>query len=360
MHTRIIIAEGWLENMSERVHEPSDASAWRRTAVAFATAAAFLVAACGRGTEVGSAVARTGKAAEVVYATGIVEPVYWAKVTALQRKRIVEMCSCEGNPVKKGDVLARLDDNEERAVLTELQARLARLKDDVSRTNTLVERNIASRTSLEEKQTQVSEQEARIAAQKDRITDLELRSPIDGVVLRRDGEVGEIAGTGTADTLFWVGRQRPLRLSAEVNEEDILKVAQGQKTLLRHEGHTSTPLTGTVDRITPKGDPQTKTFRVYILLPDDTPLRIGMSVEANIIVGEADHAVLVPAEAVLDNKVLKIVDGRAKTTTVETGIRGSGMVQIRSGIKAGDVVVSPFADSLKDGAQVRTTGAGRG
>ena len=115
--------------------------------MAIALAATLFLAACGRGSEVGSAVARVGDAAEVVYATGVVEPVYWAKVTALQRKRIVEMCPCEGAAVKKGDVLARLDDIEERAVLSELEARLARLHDDVARTTTLVERNIVSRTA---------------------------------------------------------------------------------------------------------------------------------------------------------------------------------------------------------------------
>ena len=51
-----------------------------------------------------------GDAAEVVYATGIVEPVHWAKIVALQRKRVVELCRCEGEPVKKGEILARLDD----------------------------------------------------------------------------------------------------------------------------------------------------------------------------------------------------------------------------------------------------------
>jgi len=82
-----------------------------------------------------------GDAAEVVYATGVVEPRYWAKVSALSRKRIVEMCQCEGQSVRKGDVLARLDDNEEKALLTELQARRDRLQQDAERMKPLVDRN---------------------------------------------------------------------------------------------------------------------------------------------------------------------------------------------------------------------------
>ena len=51
-------------------------------------------------------------AAEIVYATGVVEPLRWAKVLALSRKRIVWICDCEGKVVKKGDVLVKLDDGE--------------------------------------------------------------------------------------------------------------------------------------------------------------------------------------------------------------------------------------------------------
>ncbi len=227
-----------------------------------------------------------GTAAEVVYATGLVEPRTWARVTALARKRIVDTCRCEGKIVAKGEVLARLDDLEEKAVLSEIVARHARTKEDVDRLRGLVERNVTSRVTYEDKLTQLRELEARISAQKDRIYDLELRAPMDGVVLRRDGEVGEITGTGTNDVLFWIGQPKPLRIVADVNEEDIAKVKQGQRVLLRHEGFQSAALSATVDEITLKGDPATKTFRVYFALPDDSPLMIGMSVEANVIVRE--------------------------------------------------------------------------
>ncbi len=294
-----------------------------------------------------------GDAAEVVYATGVVEPRYWAKVSALSRKRIVEMCQCEGQSVRKGDVLARLDDNEEKALLTELQARRDRLQQDAERMKPLVDRNITSRVSYDDKLTQVREYEARIAAQKDRIQDLQLRAPADGVVLRRDGEVGEIAGTANADVLFWVGQPKPLRIVAEVNEEDIAKVREGQKVLLRHEGFKSAPLEATIGEITPKGDPSTKTFRVYFALPDDTPLKIGMSVEANIVVREARGVTLVPAEAVRDGQVMAIdEDGRLKRTAVTIGIKGARMVEISGGLSPGRPIVSTFLPDLEDGARV--------
>ncbi len=313
-----------------------------------------------RGPLVGVVAATRGDAAQVVYATGIVEPVHWAKIVALQRKRVVEICTCEGEPVKKGEILARLDDAEERAVLTEIEARLERLRADAARLARLVESNVSSRIAYEEALTQVREYEARIEAQQDRIENLALRSPMDGIVLRRDGEVGEIAGTAANEALLWVGQARPLRVVAEVNEDDIVQVKPTQRVLLRHEGHAGGPLAATVERLTPKGDPETKTFRVYLLLPNDTPLMIGMSVEANIIVQEAKDVVLVPAEAIVDDMVQVAENGRVARRRVEVGIRGSGLVELRSGAAAGDRVLSPFQEDLDDGARIRPSEADAG
>ncbi|HRK19171.1 MAG TPA: efflux RND transporter periplasmic adaptor subunit [Hyphomicrobiaceae bacterium] len=325
-----------------------------------ALAAAFVMM---RGTVVKTQVAKRGSIAEVVYATGTVEPVHWAKVASLQRKRIVWICSdCEGRQVKQGEVLARLDDVEEKALLAELEARLKRVQEDAARIETLVQRNVTARTTYDEKLTQVREFEARVAAQRDRIKDLELKAPMDGYVLRRDGEIGEIAGTATNDVIFWIGEKSPLRIVSDVNEEDILRVSEGQDVLLRHDGQANRALTAKVQSITPKGDPQSKTFRVFLALPSDTPLKIGMSVEANIIARRIADALILPAEAVSsDGNVQVVENGRVRWVKVETGVRGTTGLEIRGGLADGARVVVPFTPSLKDGARVRPeTVAGSG
>jgi RND family efflux transporter MFP subunit len=306
--------------------------------------------------EVATVAPERGSAAEVVYATGVVEPQRWAKVISLQRKRIVDICACEGQPVKAGDVLARLDDYEERAALAEMEARRNRIDLDTQRIKGLLDRNAATQTSYDQSVTQLQEIEARISAQKDRIADLQLRAPMDGVVLRRDGEIGEIAGTGANDVLFWVGQPRPLRVVADVNEEDIPRVKPGQKVLLRNEGFKGTTLDSSVGDITPKGDPATKTFRVFLTLPDDTPLRIGMSVEANIVTREKADALLLPAEAVADGAVFVVEGDRLRRTPVTVGIRGTRMIEILSGVREGDRIASPVPSGLRDGARIRLKG----
>ena len=336
---------------------------WLPRALALLLVAAVLAGAAwwwvdGRLPTVQTVLTKRGTAAAVVYATGAVEPVYWAKVVSLNRKRIVDICRCEGQAVKKGDVLVRLDDTEEQAVLRELTARRDRLQEDVDRLKSLLDRRIISQTTYDDKLTQLREYEARVAAQNDRIADLKLRAPMDGVVLRRDGEVGEIAATAASDVLFWVGKPEPLRVVAEVNEEDILSIREGQAVLLRHEGHDGGPLEATVDRITPKGDPESKTFRVYLGLPKDTPLKTGMSVEANIVVREAKDVLLVPAEALNGEAVYVIADGRLRRQPVEPGVRGTRMVEIKSGLSEGQRLVSPAPRDLSEGARVKASDPG--
>src|SRR5579864_1567228 len=103
----------------------------------------------GRGPEVAAAAAKRGTAVEIVYATGGVEPVRWAKVASLIRDRIIEVCDCEGKPVKKGDVLARLDDRQVQAGLKELKAREDFLQREMSRVSELIARNIATTQAYE-------------------------------------------------------------------------------------------------------------------------------------------------------------------------------------------------------------------
>src|SRR6516164_9697530 len=70
---------------------------------------------------------------EAIYGTGTVEPQRWAKVVPLQRRRLVELCSCEGQNVKAGQVLGRQDDAEERSVLHELELNNDQLQRDLTR-----------------------------------------------------------------------------------------------------------------------------------------------------------------------------------------------------------------------------------
>jgi hypothetical protein len=177
-----------------------------------------------------------------------------------------------------------------------------------------------------------------------------LRAPLAGMVLRRDGEVGEIVGP--TDVLYWIGEPTPMHLVAEINEEEIPKIAVGQTALLRTEAFADQALPATVSQITPKGDPTRKTFRVYLRLPPDTPLRIGMTCEANIIYREKAAAMVVPAEAVSNNTLQVVEAGRISRIPVSVGVKGTRTVEVIGGVSPNAVVLTPARPDLADGARV--------
>jgi multidrug efflux pump subunit AcrA (membrane-fusion protein) len=144
-----------------------------------------------------------------------------------------------------------------------------------------------------------------------------------------------------------------MHVVAEVNEEEINRLAVGQKAFLRSEAFPGQALHASVSQITPKGDPTRKTFRIYLLLPNDTPLRIGMSVEANIIVREKPAAIVVPAEAVAGDTVQTIDQGRIVRVPVKVGIRGSRNVEVIGDVARGTAVLSPIRTDLAAGTRVR-------
>ena len=92
-------------------------------------------------------------------------------------------------------------------------------------------------------------------------------------------------------------------------------------------------------------------------LPDDTPLKPGMSVEANIVTREKENALLVPADAVQGSAVFVVEGSRVKKRIVTIGIRGTRAVEVLDGLKDGERVVSPAAAALADGARVRVQAA---
>lgn len=330
----------------------------RRIAVLMAAVVAVALGAAtyyfyfGNGPVVKVTAAAVGSVSETVYGSGTVEPVQWAKVVPLARRRLVQLCRCEGLSVKKGQVLGQQDDAEERSQLDELNAKHDQLVRDLQRAEDDHKHNKISDTEYEHRQTAANESQSQIAAQKARLDALVLRAPMDGMVLRRDSEVGEIVGP--TEVLYWVGNPAPLQIVAEINEEEITKIAVGQIAYLANEAFSGQALRASVSQITPKGDPTKHTFRVYLLLPSDTPLRIGMTVEINIVFREKKDAILVPNEAVANNAVEVVEDGRIRRVPVSLGVHGSRTVEVIGDVAPGALVVTPARIDLKTGSRVRS------
>jgi RND family efflux transporter MFP subunit len=268
------------------------------------------------------ATASIGPAVQAVYATGNVEPVHWARVGPAVRARITAVLVEEGARVEAGQPM-----------------------------RTRVARDVASRAALDRAEAEARAVRAVAEAAQRRLDDYIVRAPSAGIVLRRDAEVGEVVDTPAA--LFWVGEPKPLRITAEVDEEDIAQIREGQRALLRADAFAGQVLNATVTQITPKGDATRKAYRVRLALPDDTPLMIGMTVEANIVLRETATAVLIPPAALRGDHVFIAQGEVARLRRVTAGVQGPRAVEIRQGLAAGDIVVLDPPQGLTDGQAIR-------
>ena len=208
----------------------------------------------------------------------------------------------------------------------------------------------------ERDRTQSALQEARAAyavAEKQR-KEYTLTAPADGLIIRRDGEVGEVIAVN--QPVFYMSCCAPLRITANIDEEDMPLVAVGQSVLIRADAFPGKTFSGTVDAITPKGDATARNFRIRIGLPADSPLFIGMSTEINIVVGVDNQAWLLPATALRDGKVWLVRDGRLEQVAVVTGPANGDKIAIKSGLAPYDKVVTAPGENLKQGEKRRIAG----
>jgi RND family efflux transporter MFP subunit len=189
---------------------------------------------------------------------------------------------------------------------------------------------------------------------------MSLTAPADGLVIKRDGERGQYIPAGQA--VFFLSCCAPLRVTAEVDEEDIARVRQGQKVVMHADALPHEVFDGTVTEVTPKGDPVSRSYRVRIGIADPSRFRVGMTVDVNLIVAERADALLVPTTAVQDKSVWLVSEGRLRRQPVRVGAAGSGRTEILEGLAQDARIVDAPDPRLEEGrrAQVRDPGAQEG
>jgi len=292
-----------------------------------------------------------GPAVRAIYATGTVEPTIMLPIAPRAVGRLLELQVDEGDSVLKGQALARLEDADLQRTVDELDARARFAKAQLDRAQTLLDRGLG--TVLERDRARSEWQAADAAAARARALRgfMTLTAPADGRILQRDGEVGQLIPAN--QPVFYFSRHAPLRVEAEVDEEDILLVQIGQRVLIRAPALPDQVLEGAVAHITPKGNPVTRGYRVRIEFADETPLRIGMTAEVNIVVAERPNALLAPSTAVRDGQVWVVHEGRLRRQAVETGIAGEARTEILSGLTENDLLVVSPPTGLTEGRRAR-------
>lgn len=279
--------------------------------------------------------------------------------------RVVEMAVEEGDHVRAGQVLARMEDAvpaaqlaQAEAAVTEAEAALEIARAELRRAVELARSQNTPRQTLEQRQSTARQAEARLAATRAsrdeaaaRLEQTRLRAPTDGIVLRRSALLGSVVSLG--QEMVRLLRDGQLELDARVPELDLAAVAPGQPVQVSHGSHV---VVGKVRAIAPVVAPETRLGTAHITLPADSGLRPGMFARAEI---QADAApvLTVPQEAVLfrdGGPAAFVLQGdRVVLRALTTGMRRDGWVEVTSGLDAGERVVTRGGGFLADGDRVR-------
>jgi multidrug efflux system membrane fusion protein len=292
-----------------------------------------------------------GPAVEAVYATGTVEAATMVPIAGRVTSTLASVEADEGDHVAEGQLLARFDDRDLQAVLRQLQAQEAYAQQEYERNQRLQQTGAVSESTFDRAYSEWLAAKAATARAAAEASYMELRAPIDGTIVKREGEVGELIPANQA--IFWLTRDAALRIATEVDEEDIARVAVGQDVLIRADAFEGSIFAGRVQSITPMGDPVARTYRVRIALVGETPLLIGMTAETNIVIRRDEDALLLPSGAVDAGRVWRVVDGRLEARPVSVGVQGGGRVEILSGVAMEDRIVAAPDASLEPGLRVR-------
>ncbi|SEP70293.1 HlyD family secretion protein [Faunimonas pinastri] len=272
-----------------------------------------------------------------------------------------------GDAVKKGDVLAELDDSllraqvaQQQAAIAEAQANADYAEADVDRARLLSGNSDISRQTMQQREATLKTSQAKIQQAQASLSELQAKlaqtrivAPADGTVSQRKALIGTVASAG--GELFHLIRDNRLEVQAKVPEAELPGIAAGQSATARDAAGNT--FTGSVRKVGPVVDAATRLGTVYVALPQDTTMKPGMFARVEIST-EPRLTLTVPESALVwrngASSVFAVASGNtAKLLPVTTGARQNGRVAIDGDVSPGDRVVVSGAGFLNDGDAVR-------
>jgi HlyD family secretion protein len=352
----------------------------------------------------------------IISASGEVKPKKNINISAQVPGRIIKIGVVEGQDVKAGDFLLKLDSTQYEAIadrdqnfiraansdLIQAEARLQRDKNVYERQAKLFNEQLISNDQLETAKAQydissaqtnairfqIKQAEASLKSTIDNLNKTTYSSPIEGVITSLRVEEGEVAIIGTMNNpgtvLLTIADLSVMEVEVEVDETDVIGAGLGQESNIRVDAFPETVFKGKVTEIGSSALQRTtgsvstqesKDFKVVITLENPSKkLKPGLSASADIIVAEKKQALAVPISALVlrdkaaddasastaqkdEEGVYSVENGRVKFQPVGKGITGGMMIEITSGLKEGqDIVTGPYASlrDLKDGVLIKT------
>jgi membrane fusion protein (multidrug efflux system) len=274
-----------------------------------------------------------------------------AKVGGEIRQLLVE----EGDEVKKGQVLARLDGERLKLELNESEAKLRKLQRDYERNVELQAKGLISDGDFEKIKFEMEALEAAFNLASLELDYTQIRAPINGVIAERFVKIGNTINEGVA--LFRVTSLDPLVAYLHVPEREYRNIKAGQPVGIEIDALRGETIIAAVSRVSPVVDPQTGTFKITVEISDEKRrMKPGMFGRVSVIYDVHENALQIPRSALVENEgaasVFVVDDDRALRRAVDTGYGNRGMIEIVSGLQEGDQVVTVGHASLKQDSRV--------
>ncbi len=278
-------------------------------------------------------------------------------------RRVERLLVEEGDRVRKGQVLLRLQDDEQKTTLDKVDSELRKVEREYERQKRLHEQGFLSEEDFSNATYQIEQLKFRQVEARRDLSYTAVRAPIGGTVTRRDVSLGDFVTHN--QPLFEVVDFDSIVARVFVPEKDLVFLHEGQLARLSAPSLGGADHSGKVERLAPVVDPQTGTVKVTVAISDKSGLRPGLYVDVELVTAAHETALLVPKRAlVYDEEQIFVYrmkgNDRVERVLLRPLLEDKTFVEPVAGFSPGDRVVVAGQAGLKDGAQVRVVASSAG
>ncbi|AXA91746.1 efflux RND transporter periplasmic adaptor subunit [Massilia sp. YMA4] len=305
--------------------------------------------------------------------TGSIQPERKADLRAEVGAVVLQVLKENGEAVRKGDLLVRLDETSIRDSVTSAAEAVRSARQVLDQAERMLERNKTLRTSgmtsmqaLEDAevrrnsaQSELVAARARLAQARQQLERTNVRAPFDGIVSERKVSSGDTAQIGKE--LIKVIDPGSMRFEGLVSADKIGVVKVGQGVLFRVNGYPGQNFQGRVKRVDPAANPVTRQVEVLVEFADKLQPRVAGLYAEGRVEAQTSSALMIPASAMVQagdsSYVWKIKDNKLAKTNLALGARDerTGMWQVTNGLAAGDLLLRTPGSTVHDGQAVQLT-----
>lgn len=273
---------------------------------------------------------------------------------------LVELDVSEGKKVAQGEVIARLNDVQQKARVAELEAVLSEQKRQLDRLKNLATTQATAQSLLDEQQTRVNSTLAQLDTARKQLQDMTIRAPFSGHLGLRQVSRGAFINAGTVITTL--DDIQKLRVEFSIAERYLAEVAVGMPITVTNVAYGNIPFQGTVSAIDTRLDPVTRSVTVHGIIENESlKLRPGMLLNVSLQLENRDvvqvsEKALVPQQ---NRQYVFVVDAenRVSQKEVQIGQRIPGWVEVITGLDVGDEIIVEGVQKVRTGVTISKVGS---